>query len=124
VFITVAQKDFDLKNDMNTQTLSPLTFFDEYLADLVDDQMYPVNQEMEQSTDAVGPSLTESKKVILKFDRNDGPSNIGEERLLLLKESNMVHQERLACVENPATIEGDKNGAELVYQERMPLGFP
>jgi len=124
VFITVAQKDFDLKNDMNTQTLSPLTFFDEYLADLVDDQMYPVNQEMEQSIDAVGPSLTDSKKVFLKFDRNDGPSNIGEERLLLLKESNMVHQERLACVENPATIEGDKNGAELVYQERMSLGFP
>lgn len=123
VFITVAQKDFDLKNDANTQSCSPPASVDEYLADPVDDQMYPVNPEMEQSTDAVGSSsLTESEKVILKFDRSDGPSNIAEELLPLLEESNMVHQERTTYVENPATIEGEKNGAELVSQEHINLG--
>ena len=108
MFITVDEKDFDLKNDANTQRCSPPTSVDEYLAKPVDDQMYLVNQEMEQSTDAVGPSLTESENVILKFDRNNGASNIEEELLPLLEESNMFHQERPACVENPTTIEGGK----------------
>jgi len=120
VFTTVAQKAFDLKNDANTQSCSPPASVDEYLADPVDDQMYPVNPEMEQSTDAVGSSsLTESEKVILKFDTSDGPSNIAEELLPLLEESNMVHQERTEYVENPATTEGEKNGAELVSQEHL-----
>ena len=123
VFITVAQKDFDLKNDANTQSRSPPASVDEYLADPVDDQMYPVNPEMEQSTDAVGSSsLTESEKVILKRDRSHGPSNIAEELLPLLEESNMVHLERTEYVENPATIEEEKNGAELVSQEHINLG--
>ncbi|MCI30770.1 cysteine-rich polycomb-like protein, partial [Trifolium medium] len=73
-------------------------------------------------TDAVGSSLTESERVILKFDRSDGPSNRAEELLPLLEESNMVHQERLAYVENNSIVEGEKKGAELVSQEHVNLG--
>jgi hypothetical protein len=80
-----------------------LIYVEEYLVDHVDAQMYPINQEMEQSTNTVGPSLIESEKVILKFDRNYCPSN-REELLPLLDESNMVYHERITCVENPATI--------------------
>ncbi|CAI8605939.1 unnamed protein product [Vicia faba] len=107
----------DAQNDISTQSCSPPPSVDKYLADPGDDQMYPVNLEMEQSTDAVGSSLTESEKVILEVDRSDGPANKAEELLPLLEESNMVHHERPAYSENLAIMEGEKDGAEWVPQE-------
>jgi hypothetical protein len=121
-FIIDAQKEFGVKNDANNQSCSPPQSVEEYLADPGDDQLFPVNPETEQSTDAVGSSLTESERVILKFDGSNGPSNRAEELLPLLEESNMVHPERLAYVENPSIVEGEKNGAELVPQEHINVG--
>jgi hypothetical protein len=121
-FITDAQQEFGIKNDANNQSCSPPQSVEEYLADPGDDQLFPVNPETEQSTDAVGSSLTESERVILKFDGSNGPSNRAEELLPLLEESNMVHPERLANVENPSIVEGEKNGAELVPQEHINVG--
>ncbi|CAJ2674979.1 unnamed protein product [Trifolium pratense] len=121
-FITDAQKEFGVKNDANNESCSPPQSVEEYLADPGEDQLFPVNPETEQSTDAVGSSLTETERVILKFDRSDGPSNRAEELLPLLEESNMVHQERQAYVENNSIVEGEKNGAELVSQEHVNLG--
>ncbi|KAL5066091.1 hypothetical protein RYX36_027828 [Vicia faba] len=72
----------DAQNDISTQSCSPPPSVDKYLADPGDDQLYPVNLEMEQSTDAVGSSLTESEKVILEVDRNDVPANKAEELCL------------------------------------------
>nr|XP_027189568.1 protein tesmin/TSO1-like CXC 2 isoform X2 [Cicer arietinum] len=121
-FITDTPKDFDINIDANTQSCSPPPSVDKYLADPEDDQMYSVNPEMEQSTDAaVESSLTESKKVILKFDKEHGPSNRAEELLPLSEESNMVHQERAAYVEEPANVEGERNGAEWISQEHTVL---
>lgn len=111
----------DTQNDVKAQSCSPPPSVDKYLADPGDDQMYTVNLEMEQSTDTVGSSLTESEKVILEFDRSDGPANKAEELLPLLEESNMVHQERPACSENLAIMEGEKDGAELVSEKHTNL---
>ncbi|GAU15107.1 hypothetical protein TSUD_08450, partial [Trifolium subterraneum] len=120
-FITDAQKEFGVKNDANNQSCSPPQSVEEYLADPGEDQLFPINPETEQCTDAGGSSLTESERAILKFDRSDGPSNRAEELLPLLEESNRVHPERLAYVENPSMVKGEKNGAELVSQEHINL---
>lgn len=122
-FITDTQKDFNIKNDENSQNCSPTPSVDEYLADPGDiDQMYSVNPDEEQSTVVVESSvnfLTDSKEIILKFDRKDSPSDKAEEPLPLSEESSMVHQERPAS--RKASIEGEKDGVEWTSQEHTNL---
>lgn len=123
-FITDTQKDFDINNDANTQNCSPPPSVDEYLADPGDgDQVYSVIPHVEQSTDAVESSsdLTQSKEVVLDFNRKDGPGDKAEEPLPLSEESNKVHQERPAYVEEPEKIKGGENDVEWASQEHTNL---
>ncbi|XP_061376459.1 CRC domain-containing protein TSO1-like [Gastrolobium bilobum] len=126
--ITDTQKDFDIKNDANTQHCSPPPSVDEYLADPGDiDQIYSVNPDVEQSTDAdeslsdIIQSITQSKEIILKFDRKDGPGDKAVETLPVSEESNKVYQEKLAYVEEPEKIEGEEKDVERASQENPKL---
>ena len=122
-FITDAEKDFDVKNDANTQNCSPQPSVDEYLADPVDiDQMYSANPDVKQSNDDESSlsDSTRSKKIISESDSKDGPADKADKPLLLLEESNKV-QKRPAYVEEPGQIEGEIKDVEWASQGRTKV---